>query len=483
MGIKRSREELEILAELKRNEIALVKARGLEAEYREKNRAEFAVFLPHQRRALGLIRERKKTIVMVTGNRGGKTTTGAILVALLCVPELRERKGMTWLTDYFPLRNGRARILAKDWEHFAANVIVPALKEWLPAGTYETKRNNVGVEAFWTFRSGWTIEMITNVQATENQEGWRGHLVWQDETTTRDKYVTNKRGLIDFSGVYFMTFTAVNASWVLDDLIENANADSTVGVIQGVSTYENTFLDVTDIKNYENTLTEDERKARISGNFLNYEGRVWKAFEKDTHVIDPFVIPRDWPVYVQIDYHLNKPHAVSFLACDKADRWFVIDEVWRNVNEPVELAYEIIDRKVQKGWRIEMVEIDPLARGDTKYMKNRGGGVQQAGYDIVKNALVAYGIQTNVAAKDEINGIKNIAGRLRGMNGIPALYFFNNLPETIRQMFRWVYDENGKPSADGHFPECLYRFSLMGVKYTEPYKSMNLPKQLAAGVV
>ena len=237
-------------------------------------------------------------------------------------------------------------MLCKDWEHHAGQVIVPALREWLPKGAYETKKNNVGIDAFWTFESKWTIELMTNVQATEIHEGWKGHFVWQDETTTRDKYVANKRGLIDYSGGYRMTFTAVDASWVLDDIVF-AN-DPTIGCLTGVSTYENTHLKKDDIEVYEKTLTDTERKARIGGEFLNLEGRVWKDFDTEKHVIDDFKIPPDWPVEFQIDFHLSIPHAISFYAVDHYNRIFVFDEFWLNCSSE-ELADEIVRRKQAGG--------------------------------------------------------------------------------------------------------------------------------------
>lgn len=438
--------------------IRLAKLKEKYRIYQEQNKAQFIKFLPYQQKIIDFIKAGKKTILMVTGNRGGKTTLGSVIVALLCVPELRDKLEMSWLDDFFPRKNGRIRILCKDWEHFAAQVMVPCLKEWIPVGTYETKKNNVGVEAFWTFKSGWTIEFITNVQATENQEGWKGHLVWQDETTTRDKYVTNKRGLIDYKGVYLMTFTAVDTSWVLDDIV--LSQDEHIGCLTGISSYENTYLDKEEIEAFERTLTDRERIARIKGEFLNLEGRVWKLFDKDKHTVKPFKVPPDWPVTFQVDFHPSESHAMAFFAVDPWGRRFLIKEIWEHLTNE-QIADEIIKAKISNTWRMKYGEIDALSKGDSSYVRNRFGKTEDSYYEIERK-LSKNGIRLGVGSKAEKNYIAKIDEWLRHD---PVLFFvFDDCIESIKQIMKWTYEELDK----GHFPECIGRFSQMGLKYTAP---------------
>ena len=453
------------------------------SHYQENNRVEFVQFLPHQQKIIDFLEKGKKIVLMVTGNRGGKTTLGAIITALICVPELRRKKGYDWFDKVFPVKGCRIRILNRDWEHHAGQVIVPALKEWIPTGTYETKKNNVGIDAFWYFpKSKASIELMTNSQETSIHEGWKGHFVWQDETTTRDKYVANKRGLIDYSGVYLMTFTAVDTSWVLDDIV--LSQDENIGCLTGVSTYENTFLKPEDIKAYEVTLTDVEKTARIGGNFINLEGRIWKVFDKDVHVINDFKIPPDWPVSFQVDFHLNLPHAISYCSVDRYGRFFICGETWENMTSE-SIADEII-RKKQAGWRIMEGEIDALSKGDTSYVKNRIGEVQDS-FTIIRDKLSRYQINLGVGSKDEKSYINAVDGMFRGVNGPPLLYIFKSCTETIKQIDRWCYDENGKPKSDGHFPECIGRFTQMGLKYIplggQLYDKLiqNAPKEVQRG--
>ena len=457
----------------------LIERKGRFDNYKSTHKAEFATFLPHQQKVLDFIQAEKKTVLMVTGNRGGKTTVGAIITAAICVPYLREKLGVEFFNEKFPVKNGRIRILCKDWEHHAGQVIVPALKEWLPLGSYDTKKNNVGVEAFWTFKSGWTIELMTNVQDTAIHEGWKGHFVWQDETTTRDKYVANKRGLIDYSGIYLMTFTAVDVSWVLDDIV--LSQEPTIGCITGVSTYENTYLAREDVETYEKTLTDTEKIARIGGNFLNLEGRVWKVFDHDIHVVDDFKVPPDWPVVFQIDFHLSLPHAISFMTVNPYGQRFICGEIWQNMDS-MELADEIVRMKTINVWRLKEGEIDALSKGDSSYVKNRMGRTEDS-YTVIERKLRMNGIRLGVGSKDEKSYVKSVEGWFKGVNGPPLLFVMRSCKETIRQIDRWTYDDSGHPRDDGHFPECIGRFSQMGVKYTNLYLQSAPIRQVELNLV
>ncbi|MBU0907367.1 MAG: hypothetical protein KKE05_04400, partial [Nanoarchaeota archaeon] len=133
------------------------------------------------------------------------------------------RQAFDWkdkaLEKVFENRPVRIRIIASDWEHHANEVIVPKLKEVITAGTYTTRKNNVGVEAFWQFKTGSTIELMTHSQETKLHEGWTGDVVWSDEPLPQDKFVANRRGLIAHSGLFFMTMTAISEPWIMDEIV------------------------------------------------------------------------------------------------------------------------------------------------------------------------------------------------------------------------------------------------------------------------
>jgi hypothetical protein len=58
---------------------------------------------------------------------------------------------------------------------------------------------------------------------------------------------------------------------------------------------------------------------------------------------------------------------------------------------------------------------------------------------------------------------------LKSENGMPTLYFFNDLKKTVEQVENWVVDPDTlKPSkVDDDFCECLYRHGLRNTMWFE----------------
>ena len=431
-------------------------------QYKDRNKLEFFEPLWYQQRVIEAINSNnKKIIVMVGGNRIGKSTIGVVVVGSLCLGYQPWDKKET----IFGNKPIRVRIMTTDWEKGAGEVIVPKLIEWLPYGSYETKKNNVGVESNFKFKNGSTIEILTHKQETRQMEGWSGHFLLLDEPCAKDKYIANKRGLIDFKGVVLFTMTALSEPWILDDIV--LCTDKEVFAIGDIAMDENPYLDKQSIEEFKRSLKdEDEIVARIKGGWRILAGRVLKEFNADTHIIKPFKLPFGYPVVVMIDLHLNKPQAIGFYTVDRMGRQFVIDEVWENIS-PEEIADAIIRRKRQNLWDLKTVFIDPLSKGDSQFMKNRFD--VEDSFSIIKNLLQKEDITLFVASKDKESGVRNIKNFLMGMNNIPSLFFFETCKRHIHEIMRWVYDEDGKPSKSGddHFMENLYRFTLTGTRFIE----------------
>jgi len=303
--------------------------------YKNTNKIEYFVPFPHQQRVIDLIREGKKTVLLQGANQIGKTISGSNIAGAFssngCLVPWGDKKPI-FPSEYAKEHNGRGvigRILCNDWEKAARDTIVPKLKEWLKAGTYETKKNNVGVEHEFTFpATGSKFTILTYKEDTKSHEGWTGDWVWADEPPPKDKYTANRRGLVARNGLFFISMTALDEPWILDDIV--LKPDPSCGIVADIPIQANPTLSAEAIRIFEKDLPEEEKVARIKGGWMQLEGRIWKCFDNNIHIIKPFKIPPDWPVQFQIDFHLNLPHAISFCACDKYNRFFVCEEVWQN---------------------------------------------------------------------------------------------------------------------------------------------------------
>ena len=461
----RKQELLEEIAEIQRRE----------EQYRKDNAIEFFEPWPYQNRILDYIDIGKMVITLQGANGIGKSHLGGFILGSAGLGV------RPW--DGKPTRWGRnpvkMRVICSDWEKHADKVIVPKLHECFPKGTYTTSKNNVGVEAFWKFPdTGSTIEILTDKQDTRDHEGWEGDLVWADEPFSRDKFVANLRGLRKGKGLFLITLTMTSEFWIWDDIINNP--DPAYARVIGITQNDAPHLDEEYKRTFAASLTEREKIARVYGGCMNLIDLVWPEFRLDpidgkiSHIIDDFNVFTDWPVVPIIDYHPSAPQAIGYYAVDPHDRSYVIDEEWGPNWSPEMTADAIIRKKKQNAWRTKDVFIDPLSKGDTAYIKNRGIEIPDAFTVIEEKLWKDERIELHIASKDQASGIVNIRKILKDVNGLPMLFFFRSLigktekEGHIWEIQRWTYGENGKPKENFHFMENLYRMTLTGIKYTVP---------------
>ena len=76
-------------------------------------------------------------------------------------------------------------------------------------------------------------------------------------------------------------------------------------------------------------LPEKERKALKYGNWDIFDGQFFTEFDRNIHVIEPFVIPKDWHVYFVMDYGLDKL-AGYWIAVDYNNNAYVFREVYQS---------------------------------------------------------------------------------------------------------------------------------------------------------
>lgn len=432
------------------------------ALYKSENQIEFFEPLKHQDLFLDYLHQGKKTILLQGSNQIGKTITGCVICGAACLG-YEPWSGEPTVFGKPPIK---VRIVCSDWEHHAKEVIVPKLKEWLPKNRYTTKKNNVGVEAYFNFDNGSTLELLTHVQDTKAHESWTGHLVWADEPIPRDKYVANKRGLLFNNGVFLLTMTAVYEPWIKNELVDKPNKN--VGLVCGVKIEENTYLSESAIEEFKNSCTDEDRAARTEGGWLQLSGRIIPGFHTNTHTIDPIIekVPSDWPVIALVDTHLKLPHAISYFALDKYNRLYLIKETWEALS-PEDIADEIIRTKQRYFLRLENAFLDPLSKGDTEFIKRHGQNVPDT-FTTVSLKLYEAGIRTEVASKDKKSGIANIKAGFKKDPRLSTIFISRDCTTTIEELNNWVYDpKTNKPKDENdHFCENLYRATLSGIKYT-----------------
>jgi len=370
------------------------------------------------------------------GNRSGKTTCGG-MEFLFHVTGL--------YPDWYPeeLRfQGPVigRIACKDFQKAAGGVIIPFLEEWLDPNIIKKKtRNPIGIPVKWELKNGSVFDILTYEQDTEQYEGWKGHIFWADEPIPRDKWIATLRGLVDFRGRAWLTLTPLTQPWIYDD-IYNAN-DPNVKVVT-TDIRDNPHLSEDAIKDFEASLTPEEKEARIHGRFLHLSGLIYKEFNPAVHIVEPIHVKDHWTRYFSIDPHPRTPTACLWLAVDPQENLWIYDELWIGDMDLESVAHAI---HAQEGGRTPNLRfIDPAMDEDNEL----AGGFN------VRKELMKFGIFTTRANTDSFLGRNRIKQalipRYSKMAGteVPRLRVTRNCTQTIYEFTHYIWDEYARGRDD-----------------------------------
>ena len=459
------------LSEIKKRKIEVL---GAFESYKKTHYLEF--FVPHDKQVpvFEAVEDKEvKTILYQGGNRSGKTTWNIATVASLLLGYYPWNKKLTRFTG--PVKG---RLCGEDNGHHLREVLIPKLKQMIPPECVQfTRKNQMGLEAYWQLTNGSVLELMSYEQSTDIFEGWDGHFVSFDEPPPRDKYVACKRGLIDHNGICLMSLTPLKEPWIYDEIVTKANTSTKYFT---VDTLDNPHLDKDAIAEFAKTLTEDEIETRLRGGWLFLQGLVYKEYDPNVHRVKSFKIPPDWSVYVAIDTHPRTEQALVFMAVDEKNRYYVCHEIFQH-GTPEEVAQWIIEYH-DKVHNIEMAIIEPGSQGDT----NRG----QSMFEIIDTLLATRRIPLELGSRDLAGGILQVKRAIMSPNGMPSLFLFEDCERSHYEMTRYVWDDwrtDGKNDKqrprdkDDHQLENIRRLIQFPVEYRDQRSMRDMVKLAASG--
>jgi hypothetical protein len=259
-------------------------------------------------------RNKKRIRYVWAGNRSGKTTSGFV-------------EHIWHVTGTHPFVKGRvpikSAIVGPDFTNWAQSVLEPKLNEWTPPNYYrkiDRHQNGAIKRIYWT--CGSTTDVFSHDQDPMVYEGNDFDLVWFDEPPPQYIYKALWRSCVDRGGRMYMTGTPLMSPWlykVYQQIKDNKdpirwyikfNSRMNAKNIGGGDEQ----LGLKRLDELASEYTEEEKAARLDGEFLQLQGLVFKNWDRQIHCIDKFPIPHSWPIYESIDPHPNKPWAVTWMA-------------------------------------------------------------------------------------------------------------------------------------------------------------------------
>ena len=215
-----------------------------------------------------------------------------------------------------------------------------------------------------------------------------------------------------------------------------------------VSVKENPLFSREEYEKAKKELPEDIFLEQYDGEFVAQTGLIYKRFRRQTHVIDPFEIPRHWARYAAIDPHPSTPVAVIWLAIDEHGTCFIYDEMFIPDLTIPEVADKI--RTKEGGIQPRKRLIDPRA----KYIDKLRGQTASVQMQFRQNGIACveanskfesgYYKITELLTPTEMYGDKG--------NMKPRLFIFKNCKETI---FEFETCNWGNEDKDNHLLDGL----------------------------
>lgn len=211
------------------------------------------------------------------------------------------------------------------------------------------------------------------------------------------------------------------------------------------------------------------KRALLNGDWNTFEGQVFAEWRDDpehymdrrnTHVIEPFEIPRHWTRYRSYDWGYSKPFAVLWWALDEDGRAYLYRELYgaSAANVGIKMTVEEQAARISELERNDGFVIgyaDP-AIWDASSGESTAQKMSKCGVNFLK------GEHNRLVGKSEFHS------RLRfDEQGIPMLYVFRSCREFIRTTPALVYSPTRVEDVDSNGEDHIYdatRYFLMAHK-------------------
>ncbi|MFA5314270.1 MAG: hypothetical protein WC375_13300, partial [Methanomassiliicoccales archaeon] len=191
------------------------------------------------------------------------------------------------------------------------------------------------------------------------------------------------------------------------------------------------------------------RKAWKDGSWDIVAGQVFTEWKQDTHVVEPFDIPKNWNRWLAMDWGTNSPFAVGWYAQDFDQHVYLYRELYMNGMEfesalgmpltPKRLAKVIMMINKKNNETYQYCVVDPSMWNDAVNGKQRGG--QPSGKSVAET-MMQTGLKLIKADNDRVNGLERMREAISvAHDGKPYYMIFSTCRETIKMYPSLVYDD------------------------------------------
>lgn len=335
-------------------------------------------------------------------------------------------------------KSGRWRIFTDKFQKVEEHVI-PMLKEWVPRKWLKHGNWSDAYTDRYHMLKGANdsyIDMLTYDQDYSVAESVTLDGIWADEEMPVRFYAGSLPRLMARNGRMWLTVTPLHKmSWALQ--FWNKTDDPDVDVFK-LGFDDNPHLNEEWKKTFVATCPEDERAARLRGEFLEFGGLVYKELDSQVHFLREWTTPNTFcPIIFALDPHPRKPSVGTWTMVCPNDTLVVFDEI-EVAGTASDIVRAIRAKEAQHKFPTQLRLIDPAAN---KQISGIGsslttlGEFENAGmgFSMADNSEAGYNVVHEYLQYDR-------AVPIDSMNR-PRLYFTSGATKTWQGMKDLMWDE------------------------------------------
>lgn len=348
------------------------------------------------------------------GRRSGKTVSGVI--------EALIRSTQPYLGQTLNSTDYRGIIVEPTYGDIT-RFLIPEIEKWW--GPYIRSFNRS--ENKITLKNGFVVYLLSSLEF-DRFRGNKLRWLWLDEA---EYYMYGQKlweaafpCLTDYEGICWATTTTRGKGWTYQTFRVPAMQGDPMYESFVFRTIDNPAIPVKEIELARKTLPEKKFKVEYEASFEDFVGQIYYMFDPKEHVVDPFSIPRHWRVVKGMDIGYQHPFAVSWIAIDPADRYYVFQE------------YRESERTVKANGE-EIVKVDEFPRSifmidPSAYAVDHVSGMAKT------KDLEDLNILINPANNSVHFGIDRVSQLLHEKK----LFFFRTCTKTIEEVTQYRWDDN-----------------------------------------
>lgn len=246
--------------------------------------------------------------VLDAGRRFGKS----VLARMIVLKWATDKQGLYWIVSPTYRQNKNIH-----WRDFKKEIP----KEWI------TKTNESELSV--TLKNGSIIEL----KGAENPDSLRGvklrGLVVDEVASIKNWdwlwHEVLRPTLTDYEAPALFISTPKGFNH-FHDLFNMGQGDDEMYKSWRFTSYDNPYIPKEELDQAKLELTDDAFAQEYMADFRKHTGLIYKDFDRELHVIEPFYVPEDWQVFRGIDFGSRNPTACVWGAVDNDNNVFITHE-------------------------------------------------------------------------------------------------------------------------------------------------------------